>query len=84
MYHIYSIRHLERDNIKEYLLKEGIKTEIHYPIPPHKQKAMEGILHGDYPISEEIHATTLSLPIAYFHTEDDVKRVAATLNRWLK
>lgn len=84
VFHIYSIRHKERDAIKAYLLEQGIKTEIHYPIPPHKQKAMQGIIDGDYPISEEIHATTLSLPIAYFHTEEEVQHVAKTLNRWLK
>jgi dTDP-4-amino-4,6-dideoxygalactose transaminase len=65
-------------------LGQGIKTEIHYPIPPHKQKAMQGLVKGDYALSEEIHATTLSLPIAFFHTEEDVQRVAETLNGWLK
>jgi dTDP-4-amino-4,6-dideoxygalactose transaminase len=61
-------------------LNNGIKTEIHYPIPPHRQKAMRGIIEGDYPISEEIHATTLSLPISYFHTSDDVLKVIEALN----
>jgi len=84
VFHIFTIRHKNRDVIKEYLLKQGIKTEIHYPMPPHKQKAMQGILQGSYPLSEEIHATTLSLPVAFFHTEDEVQQVAETLNRWLK
>ncbi len=39
VYHIFNIRHKRRDEIKEYLLKLGIKTDIHYPIPPHKQPA---------------------------------------------
>jgi dTDP-4-amino-4,6-dideoxygalactose transaminase len=80
VYHIFNIRHAKRDQLKEFLLQQGIKTEIHYPIPPHKQKAMEGIIEGDYPISEEIHATTLSLPISYFHKKDDIFRVIETLN----
>jgi len=84
VFHIFTIRHKERDTIKDYLLKQGIKTEIHYPIPPHKQKALRGLIQGDYPISEEVHATTLSLPIAYFHTEKEVQHVAKTINRWLK
>ncbi|KAA9041462.1 DegT/DnrJ/EryC1/StrS family aminotransferase [Ginsengibacter hankyongi] len=80
VYHIFNIRHPKRDHLKKYLLEFGIKTEIHYPIAPHKQKAMKGIIDGDYPISEEIHATTLSLPISYFHTEGDILRVIEVLN----
>jgi len=82
VYHIYNIRHKERDNIKEYLLQQNIKTEIHYPLAPHKQKAMQGIISGSYPISEEIHNTTLSLPISYFHKEKDIIRVCKVLNSY--
>ena len=84
VYHIFNIRHKHRDALKDYLSEQHIKTEIHYPVSPHKQKAMEGIITGDYPISEEIHATTLSLPISYFHSEDDILKVCQTMNRWLK
>ena len=80
VYHIFTIRHCRRDQLKEYLLKHDIKTEIHYPIAPNKQKAMQGIIEGEYPISEEIHATTLSLPISYFHTEEDIYRVIEILH----
>ena len=80
VYHIFNIRHPKRDQLKEYLLKQGIKTEIHYPIPPHQQKAMQGIIEGSYPVSEEIHATTLSLPISYYHKQDDIFRVIESLN----
>lgn len=81
VYHIYNVRHPQRDRLKEYLLKNEIRTEIHYPVPPHQQKAMKGIF-GDqaYPISEEIHATTLSLPISYFHSEADVRKVVEAMN----
>ena len=82
VYHIFNIRHPKRDQLREYLLKYGIKTEIHYPIAPHKQKAMQKIIKGHYPISEEIHATTLSLPISYFHTEEDIYQVIEVLNSY--
>jgi len=84
VYHIFNIRHEKRDELKEYLFDNGIKTEIHYPLAPHKQKAMQGILEGNYPISEEIHNTTLSLPISYFHTKEDVLKVCEVMNGWLK
>ena len=82
VYHIFIVRHPKRDMLKEYLLKNEVKTDIHYPIPPHRQKAMQGILKGEYPISEEIHRTTLSLPISYGHSESDVYRVVEIMNKF--
>jgi len=82
VYHIFNIRHHRRDDLKGYLLKNDIKTEIHYPLPPNKQKAMLGIIDGSFPISEEIHNTTLSLPISYYHTKEDILRVCEVLNRF--
>lgn len=80
-YHIFNIRHRERDRLKKYLMDCRIGTDIHYPVSPHKQKAMNGIFHGrDYPISDEIHATTLSLPISYGHDEKDIHNVIERLN----
>lgn len=67
VYHIFTVRHPRRNQLRDYLLKNDIKTEIHYPIAPNKQVAMKGILDQFHtPIAEEIHQTTLSLPISYF------------------
>ena len=82
VYHIFNIRHPKRDELKEFMSKNCIKTDIHYPIPPHKQKAMRDIFDDNYPISEEIHRTTLSLPISFGHTENDILKVIDTLNRF--
>lgn len=84
VYHIFNVRCDKRDELKAYLLENEIKTEIHYPLAPHKQKAMQSLIEGEYPISEMIHNTTLSLPISYFHTKEDVLRVCEVMNRWLK
>ena len=80
VYHIFNIRHEKRDALKNYLLKHGIKTEIHYPVPPHKQRAFPGMASLKLPLSEEIHNTTLSLPVSFFHSEDDVQLVINALN----
>jgi dTDP-4-amino-4,6-dideoxygalactose transaminase len=80
--HIYTVRHDKRDKLKAHLLNNNIKTEIHYPIPPHKQKALRGSIKGSFPISELIHQTTLSLPISFFHTEEEVEKVVAVMNRF--
>ena len=82
VYHIYNIRHEKRDQLKEYLLSKGILTEIHYPIPPNKQLAMHGILEGPTPIADEIHKTTLSLPISTIHTPEQIMYVIDILNKF--
>lgn len=83
VYHIFAIRHPKRNKLRKYLLKNKIKTDIHYPIPPNKQKAMQGILsHIATPLAQKIHDTILSLPIAYFHTEDDIYKVITVLNKF--
>ena len=83
VYHIFNIRHEKRDELKEFLLKKGVKTEIHYPIPPHKQKALKSFFKGQkFLLAEKIHKTTLSLPIAYFHTEDDIMKVCKVMNKF--
>ena len=83
VFHIYNVRHPERDKLKAYLLKNNVGTEIHYPVPPHKQAAMRGVLDSaHFPISEQIHATTISLPISFFHTEDDILKVSEIMNKF--
>jgi dTDP-4-amino-4,6-dideoxygalactose transaminase len=84
VYHIFNVRCKNRDFLKSYLLDNGIKTEIHYPLAPCKQKSMGKFISGNYPISQEIHSTTLSLPISYFHTTDNVLEVCRVMNEWLK
>jgi dTDP-4-amino-4,6-dideoxygalactose transaminase len=82
VYHVFNVRHPQRDELKDYLLRNGVKTEIHYPVPPHQQKAMTGILSGSYPVSEEIHRTTLSLPISYGHSASEIEEVITIMNKF--
>jgi len=82
VYHIFNIRHKKRDALKKYLEDNGIKTEIHYPVAPHHQKALQESIKGSYPISEEIHQTILSLAISYFHTKEDIEKVCQVMNAW--
>lgn len=83
VYHIFNVRHPRRDTLKEYLKNNGIETQIHYPVPPHKQKALTDIINDDrFPISEEIHNTTLSLPISYYHRKEDIYKVVEVMNKF--
>jgi dTDP-4-amino-4,6-dideoxygalactose transaminase len=83
VYHIFNIRHERRDELKAYLMKNEIRTDIHYPVAPNKQAAMQGILKDqETPIAEKIHKTTLSLPISFFHTEEDIMKVTEAMNKF--
>jgi dTDP-4-amino-4,6-dideoxygalactose transaminase len=82
VYYVFTIRHPARDEIREYLKKNDIITEVHYPVPPHKQTALKMFSRQRFPLSEEIHNTILTLPCAYFHTEEDIMRVVEVLNKF--
>lgn len=83
VFHIFNVLHPRRDQLKEYLLKNNIKTEIHYPVPPHKQNGYKHFFKGEhYSIAEDIHKTTLSLPVSFCHTETEVMRVVEIMNKF--
>ncbi len=65
VFHLFVIRTRSRDALQQFLADGGIGTQIHYPLPPHLQKAYAelGFSKGDYPIAEEIADTALSLPL---------------------
>lgn len=85
VYHIYPIRHPERNRLRQYLLEKEIHTEIHYPLPPHQQKALQGFFNNQkFPLTEEIHQTILSLPISFGHQEEDIFKVIEALNTFIK
>lgn len=81
VYHIYNVRHVRRDALRHYLLENGVDTRIHYPTPPHRQKALANLFGAaQFPVSEEIHATTVSLPISPIHTEKEIAQVIDLMN----
>ena len=75
VHHIFPIRHPQRNQLKQFLLERDIRTEIHYPVPPHRQTAMQGQFKGDYPIADLIHNSILSLPISPATSADEVIQV---------
>ncbi len=74
-WHLYVIRHPNRDMLQAKLLEQGINTLIHYPVPPHKQKAYKEMEHYSLPISEKIHREVLSLPIGPHLTTEQMNAV---------
>jgi dTDP-4-amino-4,6-dideoxygalactose transaminase len=63
-YHIFAVRTPQRDELQQRLAEAEIGTLIHYPIPPHISQAYEehGWKTGDFPVTEELAKTVLSLP----------------------
>jgi dTDP-4-amino-4,6-dideoxygalactose transaminase len=82
VFHLFVIRNKNRDNLQAYLLKNNITTVIHYPIPPHKQKAFISWNDLSFPITEKIHDEVLSLPISPVLTDDEVGFVIKILNQY--
>ena len=77
VYHLYSIRVKNRDELQKCLLEKDIDSIIHYPIPPHLQKAYSHLEHekGSLPVTESIAAETLSLPLFVGLTKEQVTYV---------
>ena len=82
VFHIFTIRCKERDVLQRYLADNGVQTNIHYPIPPHKQECYKEWNHLSFPITEQIHREELSLPMSPMLTEEEVKTVVRLLNEW--
>lgn len=82
VFHLFVIRTQNRLDLQEYLHKKGIQTVIHYPIPPHNQKALSLWNHLSFPITQKIHDEVLSLPISPVLTMDEVSYIVAVLNKY--
>ena len=80
VYHIYPVRCPKRDELAAHLKQQDIQTVVHYPIPPHKQKAYKEWNDEKYRISERIHSEILSLPISPVMTDEQVQRVIDAVN----
>ena len=82
VFHLFVIRTQNRDELQDYLLENGIQTMIHYPVPPHKQKAFTHWNHLSFPITEKIHNEVLSLPMSPVLTIDEADIIISILNKF--
>ena len=86
IYHQYVIQSDKRDLLKEHLKKQGIETGIHYPVPPHLQKAYDflNLQKGSLPVTEKLSETILSLPIYNGMKNEDVEYVCEVIEKFYK
>lgn len=81
VFHLFVIQTEKRDGLKEYLLKNRIASEVHYPTPLHLQKAFlgQGYKKGDFPVAESAAKKVLSIPIFPELTDQEVEKVAGAV-----
>lgn len=86
VYHLFVIRTKFRDKLSAHLAAQGIGTMIHYPVPPHLQKPYESLnfRKGDFPITEKIAETCLSLPLWPGMTAQQVERVCEGVRKFFR
>ncbi len=82
VWHLFVIRINNRDRLQKYLYDNDVQTLIHYPIPPHKQKAYSSFNNMNLPITEKIHNEVLSLPISSVMIKNDVLKVIDLINHF--
>lgn len=78
VFHLYVIETDRRGQLQAFLGERGVPTIIHYPIPIHRQAAFENLGYGkgDFPVTEQLAARILSLPIYPELTADQIAYVA--------
>jgi dTDP-4-amino-4,6-dideoxygalactose transaminase len=82
VWHVFVIRCANRKMFQEHLSSYGVQTIIHYPIPPHKQRALLEMSHLVLPITERIHDEVVSLPIGPCMTREEIDLVIDACNAY--
>ncbi len=85
-YHIFCIRTSYRDQLQQWLTEQGVQTAIHYPVPVHLQAAYRflNFRQGDFPVAEELAATSLSLPLFPGLREEEQARVVQAVKQFFE
>ena len=80
VFHLFPVLCKQRGQLQQHLKNKGIETLIHYPIPPHKQKAYKEWNKMNFPVTEKIHNEELSLPLSQVITDEEIRNVVAVVN----
>jgi dTDP-4-amino-4,6-dideoxygalactose transaminase len=83
-WHLYTVRHPKRDQLKKFLLQQGIECSIHYPRPLHLQQCYTplGYRVGDFPVAERASVECLSLPIYPELTREQIEFVCSQIRHF--
>lgn len=84
VYHLYVVRTAQRDGLARFLGERGIQTGVHYPVPAHRQPAVEHSEPVTLPRTEGLAAEILSLPLSAGHTDAEIDAVAAAVREFFR
>ena len=84
VYHLYVIRTRERDALAEFLKERGLATGIHYPVPSHRQPAVEQLNPPALPHTEQLVKEILTLPISAGHTDAEIDEVIRAIRAFFR
>jgi dTDP-4-amino-4,6-dideoxygalactose transaminase len=80
VWHLFVVRHRDKDQLQASLNEKNIQTLNHYPVPPHQQGAYPELHNLNLPITESIHNEVLSLPISPVLSEEEYMLVCDCVN----
>ena len=84
VWHLFVVQTAEREALQQHLAGCGVSTLIHYPTPPHRQRAYAdlGFSAGSFPVAESLHGRVLSLPLGPHQSAPQVRAVVESLERY--
>jgi dTDP-4-amino-4,6-dideoxygalactose transaminase len=86
VYHLYVVRAQRRNDLRLFLNEHGIETMIHYPIAPYEQKAFRhlGFRKSNFPVTEQLVSSSVSLPLWPGMSVDDVDFVCDAIKKFYR
>jgi dTDP-4-amino-4,6-dideoxygalactose transaminase len=82
VWHLFVVRCSQRDALRAYLQQQGIGSDVHYPTPPHQQRAYSSFSQLSLPITEQLHREVVSLPLNPTLTDADADYIIGRINAW--
>jgi len=82
VFHQFVVRVAKRDAFRKHLFDNGVETLVHYPVPPHRQKAYSEWQKKDFPVTEKIYKEIVSIPVRENLTETEVEYIIEVINKF--
>jgi len=80
VWHVFPVFVIDREHFQNYMLKHGVETNIHYPVPPHQQKAFKELNDLSFPQTEYLHRSEVSLPCHPLTTQEEMDYIVKLVN----
>jgi dTDP-4-amino-4,6-dideoxygalactose transaminase len=82
VYHLYVVRTARRAALARFLRGRGIQTGVHYPVPAHRQPAVEHLQAPPLPATERLVDEILTLPLSAGHGDGEIDEVAGAVREF--